>query len=349
MKKTFLCLFISLLFHSAKAQSQNGIVSIARYTDSALPMLDESDGLPEFDGGMAAFKKAFSLEFSFPQAALDSEKGGEGMIGFTVDSLGNITDVQVIDSISPEIDAEAVSVLSAMHKFQPLWKPMKLAILYRAYPSIYKGELNNKRLEALVKSKKTTELRQFMDKSRPYAIFSANVGAAIPTNMLNRYLKPFVQLTGNFEVFKNRWGGGISGTLRASNVRKDFEYDGYYWDKDTSISLHSVALYAAYRLVEEDRLTFTPFVGLSGNFLILTSNSDDNTPIIHSFLPTIGASVDIHWKQKAYNDWGAVRFNSTSVRLRFAVNFANFKDDRRGNLVDLGVGLSWFTRELAFK
>jgi hypothetical protein len=31
------------------------------------------------------------------------------------------------------------------------------------------------------------------------------------------------------------------------------------------------------------------------------------------------------------------------------VNMANFKDGRRGNLVDLGVGLGWFTRELVVK
>ncbi len=350
MKRTLLFLLFPFLFHSAMAQKQNGIVAIARYNDVSPPTLDERDGLPEFEGGIEAFKKAFRLEFTFPQSALDSEKGGEGMIGFTVDSLGNIQDVQVIDVVSPEIDAEAVSVLSAMHAFQPMWKPMKLAVLYNAFPSIYKDELYNKRLEDLIKSKKTSELRGFMNKNKAYVLFSANVGAAVPTQQLNRYLKPLGQLTGNFEIFINRWGGGLSGSLRGGSVRKDFEYDGNYWDKDTTIALYGVGLYAAYRLVEDERLTFTPFVGLAGNFLVLPSDSEDsNAATIRSFLPTIGASVDILVKQKAYNDWGSVYLSTTTVRLHFAVNFANFKDDRRGNLVDLGVGFSWHTRELTMK
>jgi hypothetical protein len=348
MKRTFLLILFPFLFNYAMAQ--NGVVSIARYNGSAPPILDRSDGLPEFEGGMDAFKKAFKLEFTFPASSLESEQGGEGMIGLTIDTLGHIHDVEVIDAVSPEIDAEAVSVISAMHQFQPMWKPMKIAVLYRAYPSVYKDEQYKMRLEVLVKSRKPAEWQQFHDKKKAFAVFAAHIGAAIPTDALNRTLRPMIQLTAHLEVFKNRWGGGLSGTLRGSKLRKEFEYDGYYWEKDTAISLHSFAFYAAYRLVEEERLTFTPFIGFGANFLILPSNSDEEkSPTIVSFLPTIGASVDLNWKHKAYNDWGTMRLNTTLIRLRFAVNMANFKDGRRGNLVDFGVGIGWQTREITVK
>jgi hypothetical protein len=348
MKRTFLLLLFPLLFHYAHAQ--NGIISIARYNGSTPPILDEYDGLPEYEGGIDAFNKVFKLEFTFPKSALDSDKGGEGLIGFTVDTLGHIQDIEVIDSISPEIDAEALFVFSTMPAFKPMWKPMKLAVLYRAFPSIYKREEYNKQLNALIKSKKPGEWEPFFNKNRAYAVFAGHIGAAIPTDKLNRYLSPAFQLTGHLEVFKNRWGGGLSGTIRALNLRKSFEYDGIAWDKDTSLSLSSFAFYAAYRIVDEERLTFTPYIGFSANSLILPSNSDEKTsPRIHSFLPTIGASVDIKWRQKALNDWGTARLNTTLMRLRFAVNMVNFKDGRRGNIVDLGVGIGWCTRELVVK
>jgi hypothetical protein len=348
MKRTFLFLLFPFLFNYAMAQ-RNGVVSIARYNGSAPPMLDASDGLPEFEGGMDAFKKAFKLEFTFPASALESEEGGEGMIGLTIDTLGHIHDVEVIDAISPEIDAEAVSVISAMHQFQPMWKPMKIAVLYRAYPSVYKDEQYNKRLDTLIESRKPSEWRNFVDKKKSYLVFSAQVGATIPTDALNRNLRPFIQIGGNLEAFKDRWGGGLTGTLRASTIRKDFENNKEYWDKDSSVSLHSVGLYAAYRLVEEDRLTFTPFVGFSANFLLLTAQTYDYTPSIVSFLPTIGATVDLTRKQNPINDGETIRLNTTIFRFRFAANFANFEDGRRGNIVDFGIGIGWFSRRIVVK
>jgi Gram-negative bacterial TonB protein C-terminal len=350
MKKTILFVLLAFFLQNATAQRRSiGIVSVARYNAIAPPILDESDGLPEFDGGIEAFQKAFKSAFIFPEKSLESEQGGEGMIGFTVDTLGNIQDIEVIDSISPEIDAEALYVFSQMKPFKPMWKPMKLAILYHAFPSIYKDELRTDELDALLKSKKPSEWRTFLDKKKPYAILSAQLGVTVPTDALTRTLRPFFQIGGNLEVFKNRWGGGFTGTLRASTIRKNFEYNNDYWDKDSSVSLHSAALYVAYRLVEEDRLTFTPFVGFSANFLLLTDESYDYTPKIISFLPTIGASVDLNHKQNTVNDWGTTRLNTTIVRFRFAVNFANFKDGRQGNIVDFGLGIGWFTRQILVK
>lgn len=349
MKKAFFSLFLFLFFQNAVAQ-RNGVISIARYNATAPPILDASDGLPEFEGGIATFKKNFKAEFIFPKISLENEQGGEGMIGFTVDTLGNIQDIEIIDPVSPEIDAEALYVFSTMKSFKPMWKPMKLAVLYGAFPAIYKDELYNQQLNDLVQSKKPAEWTPFFDKKRAFALFAAHTGAAVSTDALNRYLSPMFQLTGHLEVYKNRWGGGLSGTLRASKLRKSFEYDGNYWAKDTAIMLNSFAFYAAYRLVEEERLTFTPFIGFSANFLTLPSEDENESTLnIPSFLPTVGASVDLNWKQKALNDWGTLRLNTTLIRLRFAVNMANFKDGRRGNLVDFGVGIGWFTREIVVK
>jgi hypothetical protein len=348
MKKAFLLLLLPFFFHHIlTAQSRNGVRAIARYADTLNPpRLDPSDGLPEFEGGIEAFKAAFLKEFIFPAASLESEKGGEGVIGFTIDTLGNVYDLEVIDAVTPEIDAEALYVFSKICRFPPIWRPMKLAVLYRAYPSIYKDEQAYDRLDSLVKTQKVSELAKFVDKNRPYAVLSAHIGATVPTEQLNRYINPLFQLSGQIDVFKDRWGGSLAGTLRASSVRKDFDYDDIYWDKDSSIALHSVGLFLSYRLVQEQRLIFTPFVGFNTHFLLLTSDSYDTSPSIVSFLPTLGGSVDLIFRQKANNEAGTLHLNTQAIRLHFAVNLANFKDGRRGNLVDLGVGYSFSTREL---
>ena len=365
MKKIILLLFYSFLFHQANAQDEfdypanttntfvkrNGIVSIARYADTTRPpTLDPSDRLPEFEGGIKALNEAFTKEFKFPASSLETEQGGEGIIGFTVDTLGNISDIEVIEAVSPEIDAEALYVFSVMPRFNPMWKAMKLAVSYNAFPSIYKDKIARDRTDSLVNSRKPTEWRAFVNSKRTFAIFSANMGMTLPTEQLNRYLRPMFQITGQLDIFKNRWGGSISGTLRPSTLRKDFEYGDNYWDKDSAITLNSIGLFAAYRLVDEDRLTFTPFIGFQAHFLALSLHDDlDAAPMIISFLPTIGGSIDVIRKQKVNNNWGTVQLNTSTIRLRFAINMANFKDGRRGNLIDFGVGLGWYTRQVSAK
>ena len=352
MKKTILLLLFAFLFHhTTTAQRRNGIVSIARYADTTRPpTLDPSDRLPEFEGGIDAFSEAFDKEFKFPASSLETEQGGEGVIGFTVDTLGNISDIEVIDAVSPDIDAEALYVFSIMPRFKPMWKGMKLSVLYYAYPSIYKDELAQNRMDSLVNSRKPAEWRAFTNPKRAFAIFSADMGMTLPTEKLNRYLRPMFQISGQLDIFKNRWGGSISGTLRPSTIRKDFEYDDNYWDKDSAITVNSIGLFAAYRLVDEDRLTFTPFIGFQAHFLTLSLHDDlAAAPRITSFLPTIGGCVDIIRKQKVNNNWGTIQLNTSTIRLRFAVNMANFKDERRGNLIDFGVGLGWYTRRVSAK
>ena len=352
MKKTILLLLFAFLFHHiTTAQRRNGIVSIARYADTTRPpTLDPSDELPEFEGGIEAFNEAFNKEFKFPASSLETEQGGEGIIGFTVDTLGNISDIEVIDAVSPEIDAEARYVFSIMPRFNPMWKAMKLAVAYNAYPSIYKDALARNRTDSLINSRKPAEWRAFTNPKRAFAIFSGDMGMTLPTEKLNRYLRPMFQMTGQLDVFKNRWGGSFSATLRPSRLRKDFEYDTYYWDKDSAIALNSVGLFAAYRLVDEDRLTFTPFIGFQAHFLALSLGNDEyNGPVIESFLPTIGGCVDIIRKQKISKAWETIQLNTSTIRLRFAINMANFKDTRRGNLIDFGVGLGWYTRRVSAK
>lgn len=350
-KKAILFFIIFVSFsQKTTAQSRNGVRAIARYADTLTPpRLDPSDRLPEFEGGIDAFKAAFLKDFIFPAASLKSEKGGEGVIGFTIDTLGNVYDLAIIDAVTPEIDAEALYVFSRICRFPPIWRPMKLAVLYRAYPSIYKYEQEQERLDSLVKAQKVSELAKFVDKKRLYAVLSAHLGATVPTEQLNRYIRPLFQIGGQIDVFKDRWGGSLAGTLRVSRVRKDFDHNDIYWDKDSLIALHSIGLFASYRLVQEERLIFTPFVGFNTHFLLLASNSYETSPSIVSFLPTFGGSVDIIRRQKANNDFGTLRLNTQAIRLHFAVNFANFKGGRRGNLVDFGVGYSLSTRELFVK
>jgi TonB family protein len=77
--------------------------------------------MPEFMGGMNAMGAFLSGTIKYPENARAQGIKGQVMVEFVVKKDGSIGDVKVIKSVDPELDAEAVRVVSMM----PKWKPGK--------------------------------------------------------------------------------------------------------------------------------------------------------------------------------------------------------------------------------
>ena len=76
---------------------------------------------PIFPGGMEELMKYMQKEIQYPQEALDKGIGGRVVVQFVVDKDGSITDANVVKSIDPTLDAEALRVVNSM----PNWTPGK--------------------------------------------------------------------------------------------------------------------------------------------------------------------------------------------------------------------------------
>lgn len=73
----------------------------------------------EFPGGMGALVQFLQAETRYPKEAQDKKIQGKVLVEFIVDKEGNVTDVNVLKSAHPLLDAEAVRVCYAM----PQWTP----------------------------------------------------------------------------------------------------------------------------------------------------------------------------------------------------------------------------------
>ena len=73
----------------------------------------------QFPGGNDAMMKFISKNITYPRTAI--EKGIEGtvVVEFIIEKDGKISSVQADKKVSPELDAEAVRIVSKM----PKWKP----------------------------------------------------------------------------------------------------------------------------------------------------------------------------------------------------------------------------------
>lgn len=78
-----------------------------------------ADDKPTFPGGEAALKKYISENTRYPDSAKEMGIEGIVVVGFLVETDGNLTNIKVIKFIDPDLENEAVRVVSGM----PLWVP----------------------------------------------------------------------------------------------------------------------------------------------------------------------------------------------------------------------------------
>ena len=359
MKRHLFILLILFSFYE-NTTAQEGIFAIARYDSAAPPKLRYDDALTEFAGGFDAFRNLFLKQFKMPTKAFRVEKAADGMVGFKVNLVGKIIDIQVIDSVTPEIDAEVLRVLSEISEFHPQAKPLKFAVQYNVYPDWFRDYVLEKeqiekyrkeamRTDSLLKSKKVSELEKYVDNNRVYTSSDIWFGFTTLNDPLSKYVNPSWALGGDLNFYKRKWFVGGNIQFRRTHIRQDFEYVNAYWAKDTSTGLFSMGLSVGYKAIEEERLAFTPFASLGFGVLSLPSTEDVTSPegsSIASFAPTIGCFVDYKYKVKAKRAGFEAKLNTSTIRLRLAVSPMNFKDGRRGNVIDIGIGLGFSQRSL---
>lgn len=90
-------------------------------TASSFKVYDVVDEMPLFPGGPAALFEYLSRNIKYPVVAEENGVQGRVVVTFIVESNGSISDVQVINSVDPSLDREAIRVVKSM----PRWIPGK--------------------------------------------------------------------------------------------------------------------------------------------------------------------------------------------------------------------------------
>ncbi|TGE04848.1 energy transducer TonB [Hymenobacter fodinae] len=75
--------------------------------------------MPEYPGGPQALLQYIGSSIQYPKSALKRRQKGVVIITFVVDETGQVRYTRVKKGISPELDAEALRVISGLAKFEP--------------------------------------------------------------------------------------------------------------------------------------------------------------------------------------------------------------------------------------
>jgi len=77
------------------------------------------DEMPVFPGGEKAMLEFLSTNIKYPESAKQAKTEGRVTVQFVVGSDGACRDFKVLRGVSPDLDAEAIRVLSSMPKWTP--------------------------------------------------------------------------------------------------------------------------------------------------------------------------------------------------------------------------------------
>ena len=116
-----------IVFVNTKDYMKNGKKEIMSVTVKAKKPREKSEEkvfdvvekMPEFPGGGGEMMKFLSMTVKYPEAAEKAGTQGRVIASFIVEKDGSISGAKVVNSVSEELDAEALRVINAMPKWTP--------------------------------------------------------------------------------------------------------------------------------------------------------------------------------------------------------------------------------------
>lgn len=75
--------------------------------------------MPKFSGGIDGIMQYLARSMKYPVVAQESKTEGRVIVQMVINKEGQVTSTRVIKSVSPELDAEAIRVVSSMPKWEP--------------------------------------------------------------------------------------------------------------------------------------------------------------------------------------------------------------------------------------
>ena len=113
MKKQFmLTMLLMLLSTVAMAQHNRGNAGKDK-------VFDVVEVMPQFPGGQVELFNFLSDNVKYPADAEKKKIEGRVIATFVFDKDGSITDAEIVRSVYPSLDAEALRVINAMPKWVP--------------------------------------------------------------------------------------------------------------------------------------------------------------------------------------------------------------------------------------
>jgi len=116
MKKFIFAILMACISFASFAQDKNQAIEVKSTIASGF---DKCAMYPGGENGMNTF---IHKNIDYPMAAIKSGKEGNVTVQFTVNTYGTVSNVKVVKGLEPNLDAEAIKVVSKMKGWTPAMK-----------------------------------------------------------------------------------------------------------------------------------------------------------------------------------------------------------------------------------
>lgn len=99
--------------------SINGFGQSLGFQATDAPIMDTTEKAAQFPGGNHQVYAYFKSVRIYPDEALTNMKTGKVYVAFTVDTMGKVKNPEIVKSLDPPLDKEAIKIISSM----PDWTP----------------------------------------------------------------------------------------------------------------------------------------------------------------------------------------------------------------------------------
>lgn len=94
--------------------------------------------LPAYPGGLNGLMTYLANNVKYPETAMKTRTEGKVIVRFVVDKDGNVVNPEVITSVHPDLDAEAIRVVSSLKGFSPAISDGQPVDCYFSLPITFK-------------------------------------------------------------------------------------------------------------------------------------------------------------------------------------------------------------------
>jgi len=118
MLKQIVLILTLTIFNSINAFSQSDDIIIK--SDAIVDAKGQVvEALPEYPGGTEALMQKIQGATKYPKSARKEGIEGQVVISFLIDTLGMVSDVEVLRSVREDLDKEAVRVVKLLNGWKP--------------------------------------------------------------------------------------------------------------------------------------------------------------------------------------------------------------------------------------
>ena len=139
MKRISLICFALLVGLASSAQTNHvdAPASVKRTSDSAV-VFTRVEIESEFPGGAKAWQTYLGANFQYPKAAIKKNIQGTVIVQFIVNKDGRVSDVEVVQSVHPSLDKEALRLIKESPNWIPAKQDGKKVNSYKKQPVVFK-------------------------------------------------------------------------------------------------------------------------------------------------------------------------------------------------------------------